>query len=181
MNNLEQSAVAVSRYIERLRRDRGRFVALDFCAADLLLEVNASREIVFAAGASHSLIGKPPESLVGMAFLDLVVPENVPLIAELLKGMKPGSRLYPIPLKLVGANGDAVLTELHNMSEDPVIQPPGQHLKVYADAVRRQINDTFGQTVVSMVILAYADVNTFNANYRRMQTGSSKRCVARKR
>ena len=39
------------------------------------------------------------------------------------------------------------------------------------------INDTFGQTVVSAVILAYADMRTFNANYRRMQTGSSKRCV----
>jgi len=181
MNNFEQSAVGVSGYIENLRKDRDRFVALAFCAAGLLLEVNASSEIIFAAGASHSLIGKPPESLVGTAFLDLVVPENVPLIAELLKGMKPGSRLDPIPLKLVGANGDAVLTELHNMSEDPVIQPPGQQLKVYVDAVRRQINNTFGQTVVSTVILAYADVNTFNANYRRMQTGSSKRCVARKR
>jgi len=39
---------------------------------------------------------------------------------------------------------DAVLTELHNTSDDPVMPPPGQHLKVYADAVRRQINDTFG-------------------------------------
>jgi len=181
MNNLEQSAVGVSGYIKSLRKDRDRFVALALCAAGLLLEVNASSEIIFAAGASHSLIGKPPEPLVGMAFLDLMVPENVPLIAELLKGMKPSSRLDPIPLKLVGANGDAVLTELHNMSEDSVIQPPGHHLTVYADAVRRQINDTFGHTVVSTVILAYADVNTFNVNYRRMQTGSSKRCVARKR
>jgi hypothetical protein len=72
---------------------------------------------------------------------------------------------------------DAVLTELHNTSEDPGMQPPGKHLKGYADAVRRQINDTFGQTVVSTVILAYSDMRTFNANYRRMQTGSSKRCV----
>ena len=125
MNNLEQSAVGVSGYIESLRKDRDRFVALAFCAAGLLLEVNAPSQIIFAAGAFHSLIGKPPESLVGMSFLDLVVPEIVPLIAELLKGMKPGSRLDPMPLKLVGANGDAVLTELHNMSEDPVIQPPG--------------------------------------------------------
>ena len=109
MNNLEKSAVGVSGYIESLRKDRDRFVALAFCAAGLLLEVNASSEIIFAAGASHSLIGKPPESLVGMAFLDLVVPENVPLIAELLKGMKPGSRLYPIPLNLVGPTGTRCL------------------------------------------------------------------------
>ena len=75
---------------------------------------------------------------------------------------------------------DAVLTELHNSAEDPAMQPPGRHLKDYADAVRRQINDAFGQTVVSSVILAFADMKTFNANYKRMQTGSSKRCVTSK-
>jgi EAL domain-containing protein (putative c-di-GMP-specific phosphodiesterase class I)/GGDEF domain-containing protein len=112
MKNLEQSAVGVSGYVESLRRDRDRFVALAFCAADLLLEVNAANEIVFAAGASHSLIGQPPESLVNKAFLDLVVPEDVPLIAELLKGMSPGSRLDPIPLKLIGANGPTVQLSL---------------------------------------------------------------------
>jgi len=53
-------------------------------------------------------------------------------------------------------------------------------LKVYADAVRLNINDAFGDTVVSAVILAYADMKIFNANYRRMQTGSSKRCISSK-
>ena len=72
---------------------------------------------------------------------------------------------------------DAVLTELHNSSEDSTMQPPGKHLKVYADAVRQQINDAFGQKVASAVILAYADMKTFNADHQRMQTGSPKRCV----
>ena len=112
MKNLEQSAVGVSGYVESLRKDRDRFVALAFCAADLLLEVNASNEILFAAGASHSLIGLSPESLVGTSFLDLVVAEDVPLIAELLKGMAPGSRLDPIPLKLNGAKGPSVQLSL---------------------------------------------------------------------
>lgn len=75
---------------------------------------------------------------------------------------------------------DAVLTELHLSSEDPDMQPTAEKLKDYADALRRQINDTFGRNVVSAVILAYADMKTFNANYRRMQTGSSKRCVTSK-
>jgi EAL domain-containing protein (putative c-di-GMP-specific phosphodiesterase class I)/GGDEF domain-containing protein len=112
MKNLEQSAVGVSGYVESLRRDRDRFVALAFCAADLLFEVNAHNEVIFAAGASHSLIGQPPEALVGKAFLDLVVPEDVPLITELLKGMTPGSRLDPIPLKLIGVKGPTVQLSL---------------------------------------------------------------------
>ena len=75
---------------------------------------------------------------------------------------------------------DAVLTELHNTSEDPAMLPPDKHLKVYADAVRLNINEAFGDNIVSAVILAYADMKTFNANYRRMKTGSSKRCVSSK-
>lgn len=112
MKNLEQSAVGVSGYVESLRRDRDRFVALAFCAADLLLEVNSSGTVTFAAGASQSLIGQQPEALVGKNFLDLVVPEDVPLIAELLKGMTPGSRLDPIPLKMIGAEGPTVQLSL---------------------------------------------------------------------
>jgi EAL domain-containing protein (putative c-di-GMP-specific phosphodiesterase class I)/GGDEF domain-containing protein len=40
------------------------------------------------------------------------VPEDVPLITELLKGMAPGSRLDPIPLKLNGAKGPTVQLSL---------------------------------------------------------------------
>ena len=58
--------------------------------------------------------------------------------------------------------------------------PPGKHLKVYAEALRNRLNDEFGEKVVSAVILAYADLQTFNQNYRRMQTGLSNRCVQSK-
>ncbi|MBT5049646.1 MAG: EAL domain-containing protein [Rhodospirillaceae bacterium] len=108
MNNLEQSAVGVSGYVETLKRERDRFVALAFCAADLLLEVGSDNRITFAAGASYSLLGSGPEELVGKPLLDLVVPEGVPLVAELLKGMAPGSRLDPIPIKLIGVKGPTV-------------------------------------------------------------------------
>lgn len=100
--------------------------------------------------------------------------------------------VFSVHLEAIGDNGrsvlctnlpvvhDAVLTELHNSVEDPAMRPPKNHLKDYADAVRRQINDAFGQNVVSAVILAYADMQTFNSNYRRMQTGLSDRCVQSK-
>lgn len=75
---------------------------------------------------------------------------------------------------------DAVLTELHHAIEDPAMQPPGENLKLYADAVRHQINEAFDKKVVTTVVLAYADVQSFNANAYRMQTGSSKRCITSK-
>jgi len=145
MKNFEQTAVGVSGYVEGLRRDRDRFVALAFCAADLLLEVDASNVVIFAAGASHSLIGQPPEALVGKPFLDLVVAQDVPLISELLKGMAPGSRLDPIPLKLNGVNGPTVqlsLTGYHlpDLSGNHFfairLGSPGAAVDIPIDAVR---------------------------------------------
>jgi EAL domain-containing protein (putative c-di-GMP-specific phosphodiesterase class I)/GGDEF domain-containing protein len=103
-NPVQQPGVGVSGYVESLRRERDRFVALAFCAADLLLEINAEGRITFAAGATQSLVGKPPESLSGTLFLDLMARQDRPLMAEFLRGMTPGSRLDPVPIRL--AAGD---------------------------------------------------------------------------
>jgi EAL domain-containing protein (putative c-di-GMP-specific phosphodiesterase class I) len=108
MDNMEQSAVGVSGYVETLRRDRDRFVALAFCAADLLLEVDGRNLITFAAGASQSLLGSSPETLIGKPFLDLIVPGDIALVTELLRGMAPGARLEPIPVRLKGIRGPSV-------------------------------------------------------------------------
>ena len=70
----------VSGYVESLRRDRDRFVALAFCAADVLIEINADQNISFSAGATHSLVGTEPEVLVGTPFLEFIHPDKVPLV-----------------------------------------------------------------------------------------------------
>lgn len=101
-NPVQQPGVGVSGYLESLRRERDRFVALAFCAADLLLEVNADGRITFAAGATQSLVGEPPERLSGTSFLDLVAPADRLLMAEFLRNMTPGSRLDPVPIRLFG-------------------------------------------------------------------------------
>ncbi len=121
MENLSESAVGVSGYVESLKRDRDRFVRLAFCAADVLLEVDADFVITFATGASHSLIGSAPETLLGKPFTDLVVSEDALLITELLKGIAPGSRLDPIPMKLKGVNGPTVPLSLtgYRIPEEP--------------------------------------------------------------
>jgi GGDEF domain-containing protein len=97
---IQQPGVGVSGYVESLRRERDRFVALAFCAADLLLEINAGGKINFAAGATQSLVGKPPESLTNTPFLELVDAQDRPLMQEFLRGMTPGSRLDPVPIRL---------------------------------------------------------------------------------
>lgn len=101
----ERSEGGVSGYIESLRRERDRFVALAFCAADLLLEIDSERTITYAAGATQSLIGKSPEQLTGEYFPDLIAPEDRILVDELIRSMTPGSRLDPVPIRLHGQTG----------------------------------------------------------------------------
>ena len=97
MQSMEQTSLGVSGYVESLRRDRDRFVALAFCAADLLLEVNAQGRVTFAAGATLSLVGRTPEEMSGSLLLDMIAPDDRMLMSEFLRGMTPGSRLDPVP------------------------------------------------------------------------------------
>ena len=83
-NAPRENVTGVSGYVESLKRDRDRFVALAFCAADLLLEINAKGAITFSAGATQSLVGKPPEGLIGAPFMALIAEPDRPLVRELI-------------------------------------------------------------------------------------------------
>jgi EAL domain-containing protein (putative c-di-GMP-specific phosphodiesterase class I) len=103
-----QSAAGVSGYVESLKRDRDRFVALAFCAADLLIEINANGIVTFSAGATQSLMGKRPEELIGLSFMSLMAEPYQALVRELISGMTPGARLDPVPVRLNGQQGPTV-------------------------------------------------------------------------
>lgn len=105
---MEQTAVGVSGYVESLKSERDRFVALAFCAADLLLEVDSDDNITFAAGATLSLLGRHPKEFNGTSFMELLVADDRAMVRELVRGMMPGSRLEPVPVRLNGANGPSV-------------------------------------------------------------------------
>lgn len=57
-----------------LRRQRDRFVAFSFAAADLLIETDNSGRITFATGAARRLAGLGAESLVGKTLEDAFGP-----------------------------------------------------------------------------------------------------------
>ena len=91
--------------VESLKRERDRFVALAFCAADVLLEVNRDLEIVYAGGATVALIGTEAEACIGQSFLDIIVRDDRPLLSELIANMTAASRLEPVPVHLDGPAG----------------------------------------------------------------------------
>lgn len=91
---------------DELRTDRDRFVAFAFCDADILLELDRSQNIVFAAGATMALIGQPPESLIGADIFELVVEDQHSTLREIVRMAEDGARIEPIVVRLRGLGGE---------------------------------------------------------------------------
>ncbi len=85
------------------RAERDRYVAFAFAAADLLLEVDATGLIKFAAGALQSLTKRDATALTGTTFQHILAPEDRPLAKVLLASLKRGGRLSPLVVRLADA------------------------------------------------------------------------------
>lgn len=83
--------------------DRDRFVALAFCRADLLFELDEDHDVVFAAGATSVLLGQPPEALKGRNFLELVADTDRGLAGEMLEAARAQGRIDDVVVRLNGA------------------------------------------------------------------------------
>ena len=83
--------------------DLDRFVALAFCRADLLFELDESFRVVFAAGAAVPLLGVPPDRLRGRSFFDLVAAPDRRLAAEMLEAASRRGRIDDVVLRLAAA------------------------------------------------------------------------------
>lgn len=94
---------ARTEYLDTLKRERDRFVALAFCAADVLFELDAERQISYAAGATVALTGLEPEEAVGRDFFDLIDSGDRSHVAERLGGLGAANRLEPMMVRLRGS------------------------------------------------------------------------------
>ena len=82
MNSVSSPVDLNSEYVDNLRRERDRFVALAICDADVLFGTEISLKISFAAGATVALTGTAPEEIVGQSLLDIIVPRTGRLSAS---------------------------------------------------------------------------------------------------
>jgi EAL domain-containing protein (putative c-di-GMP-specific phosphodiesterase class I)/PAS domain-containing protein len=83
--------------------ERDRFVALAFCRADLLFELDDDHDVVFAAGATTLLLGKDPDALRGRPFLDLIADSDRGLAGEVLDAARAQGRIDDVLVRLNGA------------------------------------------------------------------------------
>jgi EAL domain-containing protein (putative c-di-GMP-specific phosphodiesterase class I) len=94
--------------VKALRRQRDRFVALAFAAADLLLEVDDAGVVTFAAGASQRLYGRDTDRLIGTRLDELLAEDDRPIAAALLHSIERGGRFVPVTLRLARPDAQAV-------------------------------------------------------------------------
>ncbi|MAF50276.1 MAG: hypothetical protein CMM10_18635 [Rhodospirillaceae bacterium] len=99
-----------SRNRESLRRTQ-RFVALAFCRADILFELDGSQCIRFAEGPTRGLFGLDTGTLLGRSFLEFLDERDHRLIKELFSATNNSGRLDDVSIRLP-TNGGRVVDAL---------------------------------------------------------------------
>ncbi|MEK9722963.1 MAG: EAL domain-containing protein [Rhodospirillaceae bacterium] len=90
-----------------------RFVALSFCRADVVFELDSSQHIVFAAGTTQELFDKTSDELFGKPFTEFLSGSDRELVADLLATSNKDARIDDIAVKVPLKSGkfcDAVIS-----------------------------------------------------------------------
>ena len=93
---------------EGLKGERDRFVALAFCWADFLLEVDLDETIVFAGGPWKGLTGISTDDLKGRKLVDIVHPEDLDLMQSLLGVARRQGRIEDVDIRFQGNRSSAL-------------------------------------------------------------------------
>jgi EAL domain-containing protein (putative c-di-GMP-specific phosphodiesterase class I)/GGDEF domain-containing protein len=88
--------------------DLHRFMSFAFAGADLLLELDRSKNIAFALGATSGLATGSDAQLVGQSWHALIAEEDHQLVDSLLGSLKPSSRCGPVLVRLAVARDNGM-------------------------------------------------------------------------
>ena len=93
---------------ENLKSERDRFVALAFCWADFLLEVDLDETIVFAGGPWKGLTGLSVDDLKGRKLVDIVHADDMALMRSLLGVARRQGRIEDVDIRFQGNRSTAL-------------------------------------------------------------------------
>lgn len=96
----------MSAIIDELRKERERFVAFAFAAAEIFFEIDSDGKILFEGGAIEKVgTDKSGESHVGSSIYDLIDNDDREVFIALKMHLEHKGRLGPIPLRFKGKQG----------------------------------------------------------------------------
>ncbi|WP_417450399.1 EAL domain-containing protein [Kordiimonas sp.] len=102
----------MSASIDDLKKERERFVAFAFAAAELFFEVDAQGKIAFEGGAVDRIGAKPGQSLVGQNIYDHIDTDDRDVFSALVLHLEHKGRIGPIPLRFTSGAGRGVALRL---------------------------------------------------------------------
>lgn len=85
-----------------VKAERDRFVALAFCWADFLLEVDEQQNVVFAGGPWQGLVGVAAEKMAGMNLKEIILDDDHGLMDSLLGVARRKGRIEDVGLRFKG-------------------------------------------------------------------------------
>ncbi len=92
--------------VDKLKRERDRFIAFAFASADILMELDKSGKIIYIDGATKRLLDREPEHLINQNFTSLIHGDDSDLSAYLLNNDSK-SRVDNIAIRLTTQNGQS--------------------------------------------------------------------------
>ena len=95
-----------------IRKERDRFVAFAFSAADAFVELDDQQKVRYATGAVKSLTGMNEKNLTGRNFLDLILLEDRPMMLAGFDLAVKSGRCGPLCLRLKSNSGKPIRLEL---------------------------------------------------------------------
>lgn len=93
-------------------RQQQRFISLAFCWGDILVELDANFEIVFAGGLTEVLFGKDPSALISVNLLDLVSGSTRTILRTTLNRARLGGRIQDLYVALPRQEGPDQVCQL---------------------------------------------------------------------
>lgn len=88
-----------TKVINTIKKERDRYVAFAFAAADAFFEINKDGNINYVGGAAQWLVDMDPTDLIGLPFLDLVRPEDGPKLNRSFADVITRGRIGPVKLQ----------------------------------------------------------------------------------
>ncbi|WP_262692168.1 EAL domain-containing protein [Kordiimonas aestuarii] len=98
--------------IDDIKKERERFVAFAFAAAELFFEIDAKGKVVFEGGAVDRIGAKPGSSLIGDNIYDHIDPDDRDVFSALLVHLEHKGRIGPIPVRFTAGQGRGLALRL---------------------------------------------------------------------
>ncbi len=114
----------MSGLIDEIKKERERFVAFSFAAAEIFFELNAEGKIVFEGGAVER-IGTRQGSLVGESILDHIDADDRDVFDALMQHLEHKGRIGPIPIRFLSTIGRGLALRLFALAM------PGQNPRTF--------------------------------------------------